>query len=131
MLYLRTFTESKRFRYIVYAVLSAVVITHLVTLTIYLAATSPFHCFWTIYPTEEEWYSNCSDKYDSLPSTVFIAVATIVLDIVILALPCPAVWRLHVAKRQKIAILFLLVAGIVYEVFPLTFMYGITAEQES
>lgn len=43
-------------------------------------------------------------------SIVFIAIMTIILDIIIRALPCPAIWRLHMAKRQKIALLLFLVA---------------------
>lgn len=122
MLYLRTFTESKRFRYTIYAVISTLVITHAVSLAVFLADVTPLHCKWTIYPTDEEWYANCSYNYDSLPAVVFIAVMTIVLDIIILVLPCPAVWRLHMAKRQKIAILLLLVAGVVYEALPPTYV---------
>lgn len=118
MLYLRTFTESKRFRNSIFAVLAILGITHVVTLAVYLADVYPLHCHWSIYATDEEWYANCSDNYDSLPAIVCIAVVTIVLDIVILALPCPAVWRLHMAKRQKIAIQFLLVAGVMYETLP-------------
>lgn len=118
MLYLRTFTESKRFRYSIFVVLAILIISHVVTLAVYLGSNSPFHCHWSEYPTDEEWDANCKGNYDSLPSVVFIAVMTIVLDIVILVLPCPAVWRLHMAKRQKIAIILLLVAGVMYETPP-------------
>lgn len=118
MLYLRTFTESKRFRYIIYAVLFALVSTHLIILIVSLVDITPTRCHWAIYPTDEEWYSNCSENFDLLPAVIFIPVSTILLDIVILVLPCPAVWKLHMAKRQKIAILLLLVAGVMYEAVP-------------
>lgn len=118
MLYLRTFTESKRFRYTVYAILATLVITHVASLPVFLASVTPFYCQWTIYHTDEEYYSNCSENYNFLSWAVFIAVLTIVLDVIILALPCPAVWRLHMAKRQKIALLLVLVAGVVYGALP-------------
>lgn len=114
MLYLRTFTESKRFRYTIYVILATLIITHVATFPIYFSDITPFHCHWSIYPTDEEWFSRCSENYNILPWMVFLAVLTIVLDIVILALPCPAVWRLHMARRQKIAILLLLTAGVLY-----------------
>lgn len=133
MLYLRTFTESKRFRYIVYVVLSILLITHGATIPVFLANIIPFHCQWSIYPTDDEWNSKCGDseKYDVLPWVVFIAVLTIVLDIVILALPCPAVWRLHMAKRQRIAILLVLVAGVAYEALPSPFACVTAANREA
>ena len=115
MLYLRTFTESKRFLYIVYAVLFALVSTHLIIFTLSLADVTPTRCHWAMNPTDEDWYSNCSENYTLLPAVIFIPVSTILLDIVILVLPCPALWKLHMAKRQKIAILLLLVAGVMYE----------------
>lgn len=133
MLYLRIFTESKRFRYTIYVVLATLVTTHMATFPVYYSDLTPFHCHWTIYPTEDERYSRCSEKYDALPWIVFIVVLTIVLDIVILTLPCPAVWRLHMARRQKIAILLLLTAGVLYEEppSPLTFLVIYTYKPET
>lgn len=113
MLYLRTFTESKRFRYAVYATLTILVLSHLALIPVYYAEVFPLFCHWTYYPTDEEWYENCHQNYDVLPFIVFLASLTILLDLIILLLPCPAVWRLHLAKRQKVAIISILVAGIV------------------
>lgn len=112
MLYLRTFTESKRFRYAVYATLSVLILSHIITIPLYWTGVTPLHCNWTYYPTDEEWYANCKENHDILPIIVFLAALTILLDLVILVLPCPAVWRLHLAKRQKLAIIGILVAGV-------------------
>lgn len=115
-LYLRTFREGRIFAITVYAVLFVLVTSHIGFIFAYLFAYLPVRCSWAQYETDEEWEAHCRRGYDLkilTGLTIFISALTVVLDLVILALPCRAVWRLHLPKRQKLAILFTLLSGVV------------------
>lgn len=117
LLYLRTFTESRRFRIIAYVVMCLLVTVHIITFPIYWFALSPVSCQWRVFTTDEDFDANCTRHMAPGRDNhwfTFLAAITIVLDLVILIMPCPAVWRLHMAKRQKIVVIGILVSGIVY-----------------
>ena len=116
LLYLRTFTESRLFRYTVYATLFLLVGSHVPLLVIFIVAVTPVYCAWTFFETDEENIRTCHKNLDDeifLRLILFIAVLTVVLDIIVLSLPCRAVWRLHLPQRQRLAILITLISGVV------------------
>ena len=120
LMYLRTFTGSRSFRYTVWVLLFLIITSHVVGFLIYAASESPISCFWIEYQTDEEWDSHCRENWSSdvnLGYLTFLNAFTIALDLVILYLPCRPVWQLHLPKRQRIAIMMIILAGIVYEVF--------------
>lgn len=53
----------------------------------------------------------CHERFSDLENWVFIAGFTVLLDIVVIVLPIRAIWKLQMAKRQKIAISMLMGAG--------------------
>lgn len=121
LLYLRTFTESQRFRYCAYAVMFVLVSVHTVTFPIYWSALSPVSCQWRVFTNDDDFDANCKQHLSPDRDNYwfsFLAAITIVLDLVILIMPCPPVWRLHMAKRQKMVVIGILVSGIVYGYYP-------------
>ena len=115
-LYLRTFREGRIFAITIYAVLFVLVTSHIAFIFAFLFFNLPVSCAWVQYETDEDWDAHCRQTYDVnilTGLTIFILVLTVVLDLIILALPCRSVWRLHLPKRQKLAILFTLLSGVV------------------
>lgn len=118
-MYLRTFTGSRSFRYTVWVLLFLVITSHVVGFLLYAASRSPIFCFWKEYQTDEEWDSHCRENLSReviIGYLIFLNAFTIALDLVIIYLPCRPVWQLHLPKRQRIAIMMIILAGIVYEV---------------
>lgn len=114
LLYLRTFSQNRTLRLTVYVVLFFLVTTHALTFPLYFSSTTPLDCQWRPFETDEDYYAHCTEHFDQRTYLVFIAAFTIVLDVVILSIPCPTILRLNMAKRQRIAILVILLAGVVY-----------------
>ena len=113
-LYLRVFTEGHIFGYTIYALLLVIVASHISFIFTFLFSTTPVRCSWVVFETEEEFLNTCHDHVDGqvvLILFLFISSLTVVLDIIILSLPCRAVWRLHLPERQKLAILITLISG--------------------
>lgn len=101
--------------------LTILTLTHLGVFPLWFLQLRPVACQWKQFETDEEEEAyGCVDFFDLKPYLICIAALTIVLDFLILALPCPAIWRLHLPKRQKIGILVIISAGMVYETLPTT-----------
>lgn len=116
LMYLRTFTESRRFRWIVYGLLTILIFTHLGIFPLWFVQYLPVDCEWINFETDEQSDAHgCTDHLDMKPFIVCIAALGIIFDFIILGLPCPAIMRLHLPKRQKIGILVIISAGLVYE----------------
>lgn len=92
--------------------------SHFVCVVLLWAETSPLKCNWVLYPTKDLTRANCTQNFEGKYNKmylVFIAALNVVLDIIVLAMPCPHVWRLHVPKKEKIMIMMILLTGVVYE----------------
>lgn len=114
LMYLRTFAIHRIFRWAVWTIMFILVSSHLVTWIIYWTSINRLSCYWLTYPITE-YLAICHRKFDIRSSWVFLGTLTILLDVIILAMPCPHVWKLQMAKRQKIAIIMILLAGVMYE----------------
>ncbi|MCJ1268724.1 hypothetical protein MMC22_008612 [Lobaria immixta] len=113
LLYLRIFSNSRNLRFAVYAALATVVASHIGTLIVTTFDLRPLKCHWIYILTDEEWDAMCAEYWDDDIAYMFMSVFTIVLDILILAIPCPAVWKLNMPKRQKIGVMIIFSAGLV------------------
>jgi hypothetical protein len=116
LLYLRTFTEGRVFRIAVYTLLLLIVISHVSFALTYIFFYLPVSCAWKIFEHEEDYEKYCPQNVDAdviMELIIFISTLTVSLDLIILVLPCRAVWRLHLPKRQKLVILITLISGIV------------------
>lgn len=115
-LYIRTFTESRIFRRLVQALMIVIVVSHVGFVFILRFRYTTLDCNWVISETEGIFDAKCPTNYDVIVLYVFLALIsslTVVLDLIIMALPCPAAWRLHLPRRQKLAILITLISGAV------------------
>lgn len=113
--YLRTFTESRLFRHIVLTILFVLVASHIAFLIALIFVSSPPSCEWKQFQTDQEYLASCSETYPVgifFKLLIWITVLTVVLDLIILILPCRAVLRLHLPRSQKLVILITLTAGI-------------------
>ena len=113
--YLRTFTASRRFRYTVWGVMFVLVTSHVSIFICFVVWTTPVRCAWIQIESFQEYGAICQHNYDwevFLRLIIFSAVLTVILDIIIVALPCRPIWGLHLPKRQKIVILLTLASGI-------------------
>lgn len=63
LLYLRAFTESRRFKHFVYVVLFLIVKTHVATIPIYLTGVSPVSCQWKLFVSDEATDSFCHSRW--------------------------------------------------------------------
>ena len=114
-LYRRTFTNGRLFRYTVDAVSFVLVTSHVAFLGAFLFAFLPPSCAWKSFETEEEYLASCSEPIPEVTFyrlIIWITALTVVLDVIIISLPCRPVWRLHLPKRQKLIILITLMAGV-------------------
>lgn len=112
ILYLRTFTQKGLFRVTLWTILVAIVLSHAQVIVLYWAKLDPFVCLWK-YSTilGALWNALCRLRYDQFRNWIFVSIFTVVLDIIVLVLPIRAVWKLHMARRQKIAVSMLIGAG--------------------
>lgn len=118
LMYLRVFTASKTFKVTVWVLIFLITGAHIVGFLGWSFSTIPVWCHWTYYPTDEEYAARCHHpalNHVLVPYTLFLNVFTVAVDLVILYLPCRPVWRLQLAKRQRISILLILFAGVMYE----------------
>lgn len=119
LFYLRIFsTATQTFKAIIWVVFFAIIFSHLTAISVYMYSHWPPTCLWAIYENMEDYRSHCKDAKNPGAVVVYYCVLsafTIFLDIIILYLPCPSVWQLHLAKRQKLAILIIMLAGLLYE----------------
>lgn len=115
-LYIRTFTEGRLFRRTVQALMGVIIISHVATICVVRFDTNRLECHWKYYETDEEFLEKCPSNFDYhviYAVVTWISALTVVLDVIIMALPCRAVWRLHLPRRQKLAILITLISGVV------------------
>lgn len=98
------FTQSRPFRFMVFGSMFFLVATHLITIILFVTSTTPFSCYWLEVETDEDYDAVCNFHFDVKPVIVFISGVTILYGLFILALPCPTVWQLQMAKRQKFMI---------------------------
>lgn len=115
-LYLRTFTESRIFRHAVQAVMAVIISSHVAIIFILRYTVTRMDCHWRGWVSDEIWDKEChiNISYNPLASVLtWISALTVVLDVIIMILPCRAVWRLHLPQRQKLAILITLLSGVV------------------
>lgn len=115
--YLRTFTESRLFRYTVWGILFVLVTSHVSLLILFIINVMPITCAWRTFQFDEDFDASCHFTFSYqifLRLIIFSAALTVALDIIIVALPFRPVWRLHLPKRQKVAILLIMGSGIMY-----------------
>lgn len=112
ILYLRTFTQKGLFRVTLWTILVAIVLSHAQVIVLYWAKLDPFVCLWK-YSTLPGalWNALCRLRYQQLKNWIFVSIFTVILDVIVLVLPIRAVWKLHMARRQKIAVSMLIGAG--------------------
>ncbi|MCJ1424962.1 hypothetical protein MMC29_002850 [Sticta canariensis] len=118
-MYLRAFTGNKTFKYTCWVLICLITAAHMVAFLGWVFSIIPVSCHWTYYPTDEEYARRCNST--SLGNilvhySLFLNIFTVILDLVILYLPCKPVWRLQLAKRQRISILIILFAGVIVTV---------------
>lgn len=116
--YLRTFPSNQTLCRSVYAIMFIIVSTHFISLVLFWTSFTPFNCYWRVFPSDDAWNSNCKEHSVSEMSQnwyLFMNAFTVALDLVILILPCRPIWRLNMARRQKLVVLGIFAAGIVYE----------------
>lgn len=113
LLYLRIFSQRRSLRFAVYAALAAIVASHITTLIITTFDIVPLECHWW-YLIDEVYDAKCKERWDDTYAYIFMSVFTIALDMLILAIPCPAVWKLNMPKQQKIGVMAIFAAGLLY-----------------
>ena len=117
-MYLRAFTGNKTFKRTIWVLIFLITSAHLVAFFGWTFSTFPVKCHWTFYPTDAEFDTRCHHPPMAAklpPYNLFLLVFTVVMDCVILYLPCRPVWRLQLPKRQRLSILAILFAGVLYE----------------
>ena len=72
----------------------------------YLAQCNPLSDLWE-KPTGQQ---NCID----ISINYYYAITTIVLDVLVLCMPWPIVWRLQMPLRQKVAVMGIFMLGAMY-----------------
>lgn len=94
-----------------------VVSSHVVILFITTLDIRPINCHWKAFRTDDDFDRHCKEYWDDTTAYVFMSVFTVVLDLTILAIPLPAVWKLNMPKRQKIGVTIIFSTGLVYGTF--------------
>lgn len=113
ILYLRTFTEKGLMRVTFWVVMILIILSHAQVIIVYWAKLIPFRCQWQYNTLPGElWSVFCRATIDDLDNWVFVSIFTVILDLIVLVLPIRSVWRLHMAKRQKIAVSLLMGTGV-------------------
>ncbi|KAI3331709.1 hypothetical protein HD806DRAFT_478092 [Xylariaceae sp. AK1471] len=121
-IYLRIFT-GRIYRAITYALIGIISATGAAVIITSLASCRPFSARWdpALFPT------HCIDAPRFWQGA---SIPNVVTDVVMLVLPIPVVWHLHIDKKQKLALtgIFLLGSvGLVASIIRLTVTYRVTA----
>lgn len=120
LMYLRAFTGNKsnqRLKYTIWVLIFLISGAHLIAFLAWTFEVLPVWCHWTYFSTDAE-QAQCrhpSWVYAQVPYSVFLNVFTVVVDFIILYLPVRPVWQLQLPKRQRISILAIMFAGVMYE----------------
>lgn len=96
--------------------MAVIIITHVIMIFLLAFDYTRISCHWKMYEDEDEADRLCRRTIDFQVLFIwitFISTLTVVLDVIIIALPCRAVWRLHMPRAQKLAILITLISGVV------------------
>jgi len=101
--YLRIFT-TKPYRMTVYVVAGILVANGIAGVITSLSSCQPFAARWDLTILG----SHC---IDTLQYWRYISLANILTDVVMLGLPLPVVWRLHVSKAQKYGLTIVFLTG--------------------
>lgn len=115
LLYLRTFAIDRKFRWTIWVVLFITVASHFVCWMLLWAETSPLKYNWILYPTQELSKAHCAQHLDGQYPRMYIVLVAplnVILDMIVLAMPCPHVWRLQIPKREKTMIMIILLTGV-------------------
>ncbi|KAF4550070.1 Hypothetical protein D9617_18g032610 [Elsinoe fawcettii] len=86
----------------------AVGLSYISVIIIISAGCRPFHQNWQVWPQPD--IMTCAFRMQNIISNSSLNIAT---DVAILAIPVPLLWRLQVAKKQKIVIALFLLTGVV------------------
>lgn len=115
MQYLRLLAPTKTVDPFMYVTARGMIVVILVYYTISTCITA-FACL----PRERIW-NPLVKEYKCLDNTIgilFTCLFNILSDLIILALPTRAVWRLRIPLRKKISIVVLFATGLLYVVSP-------------
>lgn len=103
-LYMRIFTAHRRYRIAVYTTGTVMVLWSVAGIITCLAYCKPFAYAWNkTIPG-----GKCGD---TMTAYRFISIPNIVTDIVILVLPLPAIYKLHISPGAKLGLLLTLAFG--------------------
>ncbi len=103
-LYLRLFSANKRFKLTVYVAMGIVVATALAFLLVTCLQCIPLRILWQL----DFQNGHCIN----IPRMAFIGVIVNALtDVLVLCLPLPLIWRLHLPLRKKIGVTLIFASG--------------------
>lgn len=107
LLYYRIFDISRIFRYAVFFMMG---------LNIGWIITFVFVFVFRCTPIKQVWESQQGERKHciGIQSNYAYAVSSVVLDIMVLSMPWPMIWKLHMAFRQKIAVTAIFMLGAMY-----------------
>lgn len=106
-LYLRLFSDNKRMRYAIWAVMSIVVGYYVILIALAICVCMPPRKFW-----DEDIDGKCLDVRALAGST---CIMNIITDLLIFALPWHMVTRLNMTWRRKAQLLFVFSTGSLYD----------------
>lgn len=118
LMYLRTFTGNKSFKWTVRGLICLIICVHTVAFLGWTLSIIPVWCHWTYWPSSTQYGETCHHpaiQKINVPYSLFLNSFTVVMDLVIIYLPIRPVWQLQLAKRQRISILVIMSAGVMYE----------------
>lgn len=116
LLYLRTFLSTRRkLRWLVFVLIAVVLLSHFLVILLDFVSYPHLYCYWKEFGDDEEALDKeCPSLFDDTIFYLTVNTFNIVLDIMILIIPCRVVWRLQVPRKQKIILFGILFAGVVY-----------------
>lgn len=106
LLYARIFGVVTRFRWALIAVGFLVAAFWVSCVIVTLAGCRPFSAFWDLVQT-----GHC---VNGPPFTRGNAIINMCLDVLVLCLPFPMLWRIHTTRRQKVILMSMFALGGLY-----------------
>ncbi|PKY07982.1 FAD/NAD(P)-binding domain-containing protein [Aspergillus campestris IBT 28561] len=103
LLYARIFGVVTRFRWVLIAAGSLVAAFWVSCVIVTLAGCRPFSAFWDLVQTGQ-----C---HNGPPFTRTNAIINMCLDVLMLCLPFPMLWRIHTTRRQKVILMSMFALG--------------------
>ncbi|KAI9884601.1 MAG: hypothetical protein M1823_003621 [Watsoniomyces obsoletus] len=107
LLYLRIFTVTRWFRWIVYGTTLVVAGMHLTCIILFLCQNRPLNGYWDPERVQETAWV----RLDYV--VLALGVVTIVTDLIVLILPIPIIWQLQMRMRLKLIVLAILLVGVI------------------